>query len=268
VRVRLDHGGLCALLGFCGLWKVGATEQEVRQVVVVVHSAIFSEVGFAEYTQITVSKQSWMWIKRFATELKSQSLMINQLYGKQIDIVLLGVSNVRGLRINYGLRIPKLPIGLQSLHMHSCSLDDCPHFPPIKTCCITGDTSENDIEILLHKLPKTLEDLLTPWFVLPMLPSFPNLTTLEIDQRGWFSIDLSESILGIQCPALSTLILRCNILSLESLRGIKLRLLVIKTFYHFDVSPLSDAFIEELDLTECPNLTGLSKFPNVKTIKT
>jgi hypothetical protein len=154
--------------------------------------------------------------------------------------------------------------------MHSCSPDNYPTFPAIKECLITGEMFEDELRTLLNKLPKTLQELtiFLTGFVLSMLPSLPNLTTLEIDKSTWVSVDFSEPILQLRCPNLCTLILNCDVLSLAGLRGIKLGRLVIITRYQIDVSPLSDAFIEELDLTECPNVIGLSKFPNVKTIKT
>jgi hypothetical protein len=121
------------------------------------------------------------------------------------------------------------------------------------------------IEKFLNKLPLTLEKLTFrhTYLNLDILPMFPNLTTLEI----YLGNSTPSTHFQTRCPALTTLILTQSFFSLECLRGVKLQRLVIRSVSVVDVSPLVDAYVDELDLTECPHVTGLSKFPNVKTIK-
>jgi hypothetical protein len=213
---------------------------------------------------ISVDKTSFMWVKKYATELKSHSLVINQ-YCLGVDLVLLGVNFVHSLEVRNFIRIPELPIELRRLHLYNCEIYHLPKFPPIKECSISC-TFSSDVENLLTKLPQTLERLtiLNDFANLTMLPFLPNLTSLETS----VGILTKSMRLKTQCPTLSTVILAHRVVSVECLRGVKLQRLIIKTLWALDLKPLWDSSIDELDLTECPHAIGLSKFPNVKTIKT
>jgi hypothetical protein len=130
-----------------------------------------------------------------------------------------------------------------------------------------GRMHSADIEKVLQKLPKTLEklSLQNDFLDLNILPLFPQLTTLTT-----CIANATQSMKFLtQCPALTTLILRDHIDSLECLRGVKLQRLVISWEIGIivDLSPLVDAQIDELDLSDCPKFTGLCEFPYIKTIK-
>jgi hypothetical protein len=213
-------------------------------------------------TPIDVNKKSARWLRKYSNELKSQSLILNN-YGQVVDLVGLGVTHVRCLRVNDFHQIPNLPPVLHSLHVYNCESYQFPEFPPIKECFISH-CGFPSAEVVL-KLPKTLEKLsiLYTWVDFDKLPEFPNLSSLEIciiDEFG-------SKFLQRQCGTLSTLILYLvDFPALECLRGVKLRRLVVRSWLIIDLSPLSDATIEELDLTQCLRVTGLWNLRSVKNM--
>jgi hypothetical protein len=217
---------------------------------------------------ITANLTSHLWIKKYAAELRSQCLVLNN-EDRVVDLVQMGVTNVRHLRINNYERIPDLPIGLQSLHLDNLVIHQLllPKFPPIKECFMS-DMYGFDVKKVIQILPKTLETLSVRDGSVDFatLSMFPRLTTLEICLGPCNAMPLTQCPDFTKCPDFTTLIVR-DVFSIECLRGVHLQRLVLKTRFLVDLSPLCDAQIDELDLRECPNFTWIGEFPHIKTIK-
>ncbi len=232
---------------------------------------VLNSAARPRYAIISVNEHSGLWLEKFSSYLRNQSLILD-LWGAKKDVnytifTNLTIPQLHSLRVFASDHRPiTLPPKVHEII--TTSFHDSITFGDVKDLVLTGPISSN----LLRGVPTTVRKLTLYFPDLPCStwPMLPNVTSLKLccgRRRQHTRID-------DLVPAFPSLVkLRLvqtengTPFNLEPLRNARLLKLKIMCDMLVDLEPLCCVPLEELDVSDCPRVVDFSSVRHVPIIR-